>query len=44
MVLIGDVDVMACPHIMTDINCQVANDSTAPSNQTPIPNAHDWIR
>jgi hypothetical protein len=43
MVLIGDVDVMTRPYIVTNINCQVANDSTAPPNQTSVSNTHDRI-
>jgi hypothetical protein len=43
MILIGDVDVMTRPHIMANINCQVANDSATPSDQTPITDTHNWI-
>jgi hypothetical protein len=43
MVLVGDVYVMSCPHIMTNINSQVADYPASASNQTPVANAHDWI-
>ena len=44
MVLIGDVDVMSRPHVVTDVDGQVTDDSTTTANEASITDANHRIR
>lgn len=43
VVLIGYVDVMSCPNIVTNLNSKMTDDPAPPPNQTTIANAHHGI-
>ena len=43
VVLIGDVDVVAGPHVVADVDAEVADDATALADQASIADAHDRI-
>jgi hypothetical protein len=38
MILISDVDMMTCPHIVTDSDGEVTDNATAATNETTIAN------
>ena len=41
VVLVGDVHVMTGPHVVPDLDREVADDATAPSDEAPVADAHD---
>jgi hypothetical protein len=40
VVLIGDVHVMASPYVITNLDCQMPNNATAPADQTTVTDAY----
>ena len=43
MVLVGDVDVVAGPHVVADLDRQVADDAAPPADQAAVADAHDRV-
>jgi hypothetical protein len=43
VILISDVHVVSRPHIVTDFNTEVADDSTAATDQAPVADSDHWI-
>ena len=43
VVLVGDVHVVAGPHVVVDLDRQVADDPAAPTDQAAVADAHDGI-
>jgi hypothetical protein len=43
MVLVGDIDVMSSPNIVSNLNSKMANDPAPAPNQTTITDAHHRI-
>ena len=43
MILVGDVHIVTRPHIVSDFNTEVANNSTATTNETSVSNTYNWV-
>jgi hypothetical protein len=43
VILIRDVHVVSRPHIVTDFNTEVTDDSTTATDQAPVTNSDHWI-
>src|SRR5262249_51029947 len=43
VVLVGDVDAMAGPDVVADLDRQVPDDPAAPADEAAIADPHDWV-